>query len=123
MTRPKRSPKDPIGKQKPPRTDFPDGSWRIGTEGGYLIFRPSGEVLIGQSGKSLLAERKSLVKGFTVLDSSGNEKPIVQDLGLLAGNIRSPETRVIQHIGDILRSSDATPETWAAESDHRVSTG
>jgi len=107
MTRLKLSPKeDPIGKEKPQRTDFPEGSWRIGTDGGYLIFRPSGEVFIGQSGKSLLAEKKSLVKGFKVLDSLGNEKPIVQDLGLLAGNIQSPETRVIQHIGDILRSSD-----------------
>lgn len=99
------------GKSKPTRIDFPDGSWRIGTEDAYLIFLPTDskrnkkeglklgcQVLLGKNGEALLAEQKSLTKGFKVFDVDGSVNPLVFEL-LRFDSVTQP---IVEHIRNIL---------------------
>jgi hypothetical protein len=96
---------------KAKRTDFPDGTWKIGTEDAYLIFLPADtkrnkkeglklgcQVLLWKNGEARLAEQKSLTKGFKVFDDEGNVNPLVFEL-LRFDSVTKP---IVEHLRNIL---------------------
>ena len=85
---------------------LPDGSRRIGRPEAYLVFLKSGDVQIGKSGKTLLAEQKSLTKGFKVFDAQGRKSPIVDALKMLPFKHAGAERALVDNLREILVSSD-----------------